>query len=93
MTYIKKLQCKKCLVKTFHCILFAMAIFTYSLKTTDVMSQNDYSDKLAHEQVLINCLYSVAQMCAREATHASLFSRAALDHIMSQYEFITKCYI
>ena len=29
-----------------------------------------YSDKLAHVQVVINCQYSVAQMCTREDTLA-----------------------
>ena len=32
-----------------------------------------YSDKLAHVQAVINCRYSVAQMCTWEDTHAHLF--------------------
>ena len=34
---------------------------------------NIYSDKLAHEQVVINCRYSIAQICTRkECMHAKL---------------------
>ena len=29
-----------------------------------------YSNKLAHVQVVINCRYSVAQLCTREDGHA-----------------------
>ena len=49
-----------------------------------------YLDKLAQVHVVINCQYSVAQMCTLEDTHARLFSRAILDDIMSQNEPTTK---
>ena len=54
-----------------------------------------YSDKLAHVQVVINCRYSVAQMCTREETQADWFTRAEIDDFMSQSELITvwKTYI
>ena len=48
-----------------------------------------YSDKLAHVQVVINCQYSIAQMCTWEDTHARLFSCAILDDVMSHSEFTT----
>ena len=48
-----------------------------------------YSDKLAHLQVVINCLYSIAQMCTWEDTHAHLFMCNILDYIMSQNELTT----
>ena len=43
-----------------------------------------YSEKLAHVQVVINCQYSVAQMCTWEDMHAGLFTCAVLDDVMSQ---------
>ena len=43
-----------------------------------------YSDRLGHIQVIINCWYSVAQMCTWEDTHARLFMHAVLDDVMSQ---------
>ena len=43
------------------------------------MTDWTYSDKLAHVQVVINCRYSIAQMCTWEDTHARLFTRAVLD--------------
>ena len=49
-----------------------------------------YSDKLAHIQVVINCQFSVAQMCTWEDTHARLFTRAVLADITSQNELTTK---
>ena len=48
-----------------------------------------YSDKLAHVQVVINCPYSVAQMCTWEDTHANLFRGAVLDDAMRQNELTT----
>ena len=48
-----------------------------------------YLDKLAHVQVVINCQYSVAQMCIWKDTHARLFTCDILDDVMSQYELTT----
>ena len=45
-----------------------------------------YSDKLAHVQVVINCQYSVAQMCTREDTLAHYLG--TLDDVMS-YNWLT----
>ena len=45
-----------------------------------------YSDKLAHQQVVINCQYSVAQMGTWEDTR--LFRLAILDDVMSQSELV-----
>ena len=42
-----------------------------------------YSDKLAHLQVVINCLYSVAQMCTREDKLAHKLGGPYFDDIMS----------
>ena len=53
-----------------------------------------YSDKLAHTQVVINCGYSVAQLCNREDIHTHWFLRAILDDFMSQKELShQKCWI
>ena len=47
-----------------------------------------YSDKLAHEQVIINCQYLVARMCTREATLAHNLGALFIDDVMS-YNSIT----
>ena len=52
-----------------------------------------YSDILAHIQVVINCQFSVAQMCTQEDAHAHLFTRAILDDVLSQNELKTLGYI
>ena len=49
-----------------------------------------YSDKSAHVQVVINCRYSIAQMCSWEDIHDRLFMRAVVDDIMSQNELETQ---
>ena len=41
-----------------------------------------YSDKLAHLQVIINCRYSVAQICTRENTLAQYLGAPSLDDFM-----------
>ena len=38
-----------------------------------------YSDKLAHIQVVINCPYSVAQLCTCEDKHAHTFGTPCID--------------
>ena len=47
---------------------------------------------LAHVQVVINCQYSVAQMCTWEDMHARLFTHAVLDDVKSQNELTTICF-
>ena len=47
------------------------------------------SDKLAHVQFLINCLYSVAQMCTWEDTNACLFTRTILGNL---YDWFSQSY-
>ena len=42
-----------------------------------------YSDKLAHVQVVINCRYSVAQLCTREDRLAYILERSSIDDVMS----------
>ena len=46
-----------------------------------------YSDKLAHEQIVINCRDSVAQMCPREDTFAHNLGSPYLDDVMSSQQF------
>ena len=48
-----------------------------------------YSDKLAHIQVIINCQYSVAQMCTREDTLARYLGAPSLDDVMSHNDLTT----
>ena len=42
-----------------------------------------YYDKLVHVQVVINCLYSIAQMCNCEDTLAHNIGAPYIDDIMS----------
>ena len=49
-----------------------------------------YSDKLAHIQVIINCQYSIAQMCTREDTLAHILGTPYIDDIMSYNSLTTK---
>ena len=42
-----------------------------------------------HTQVVLNCRFSVAQMCTWEDIHAGLFTLAVLDDVMSQSELTT----
>ena len=44
---------------------------------------NIYSDKLAHLQVVINCLYSVAQMCTCEDTLAYILGTPSIDDVIT----------
>ena len=48
------------------------------------------SDKLEHIQEVINCLYSVAQMCTRNDMVAHYLGTPYLDDFMSQNELTTK---
>ena len=48
-----------------------------------------YLDKLEHVQVIINCWYSVAQMCTREDTLAHYLGAPSLNDIMSHNELTT----
>ena len=47
-----------------------------------------YSDKLVHVQVVINCRYSVAQLCTHEDTLAYLSGALSIDDLMS-YNLLT----
>ena len=49
-----------------------------------------YSDKLAHVQVVINCRYSFAQLCACEDPLAHYLGARYLGDFMSQNELTTK---
>ena len=48
-----------------------------------------YSDKLAQIQVVINCRYSIAQMCIRKNTLARYLGTQSLDDVMSHNELTT----
>ena len=48
-----------------------------------------YSDKLAHIQVVINCGYSVAQMCTRKDTLAHYLGAPYIGNVMRQNTLIT----
>ena len=50
-----------------------------------------YSDNLAHAQVIINCPYSIAQMCTREDTLAHNLGAPYFDDVMS-YNSLTTLY-
>ena len=47
-----------------------------------------YSDNLAHVQVVINCQYSVAQLCTREDTLGHILGAPYIDDVMS-YDSLT----
>ena len=51
-----------------------------------------YSDKLAPLQVVINCQYSVAQMCTREDTLGCYLGMLSSDDIVSHNTLITLSY-
>ena len=44
---------------------------------------NNYSEKLAHVQVVINCQYFVAQLCTREDKLAHKLGARYIDDVMS----------
>ena len=48
-----------------------------------------YWDKLAHVQVVINCWYSVAQMCTREDMLAHILGAPYFDDVMSYNSLTT----
>ena len=48
-----------------------------------------YSENLAHVQVVINCRYSISQMCNREDTLAHNLGSPYLDDIMSYNSLTT----
>ena len=48
-----------------------------------------YSDKLARKQVVINCPYSVAQMCTCEDMLSQYLGALYLDDVMSNNELTT----
>ena len=47
-----------------------------------------YLDKLAHVQVVINCWFSVAQLCTREDMLAHILGTLYIDDVMS-YDSLT----
>ena len=53
---------------------------------------NIYSDKLLNEQVVINCQYSVAQMCTHEYALVCILGLPFIDDIMS-YNSLTTLYL
>ena len=52
------------------------------------LGASNYLDKLAHEQVFINSLYSVAQMCTGEDMFAYISGAPSIDDVMS-YNLLT----
>ena len=50
-----------------------------------------YLDKLAHVQVVINCQYSVAQMCTREDTLTHYLGALFIDDVMRYNTLIKIC--
>ena len=51
-------------------------------KTLHKSVMSVYSDKLAHEQVVIKCRYSAAQMCTREDTLFHYLGPPFIDDVM-----------
>ena len=49
-----------------------------------------YSDKLSHMKVIINCRYSIAQLCTREDTLAYILGSPFIDDVMSYNSLTTK---
>ena len=48
-----------------------------------------YLDKLAHVQVVINCRYSIAQMCTREDMLAHILGAPFIDDVMRYNTLVT----
>ena len=49
-----------------------------------------YSDKLAHVKVVINCRYSVAQMCRPEDMLAHYLAAPFIDDVMRDNTLLTQ---
>ena len=49
----------------------------------------NYSDNLAHVQVVINCQYSIAQLCTRADTLAHNLGAPYIDDLMSYNSLTT----
>ena len=49
-----------------------------------------YWDKLAHIQVVINCRFSIAQMCTREDSLAHYLGAPSIDDVMRYNMLISK---
>ena len=62
------------------------------LNNTRVCDEH-YSDKLAHIQVVINCRYSISQMCTREDMLAQYLGAPHLDDVMSHNELTTNVHV
>ena len=52
----------------------------------------NYLNKLAHVQVVINCPYSVAQMCTREDALAYILGTWFIDDVMSYNSLTTMAF-
>ena len=52
-----------------------------------------YSDKLAHVQVVINCLSSAAQSCTGKDTLAHIMGMLSNDDVMSYSSLTTICIV
>ena len=69
------------------------AILSKTIRNPDKNIREDmlahYSNKLAHVQFVINCRYSIAQMCTREDTLTHFLGAPSYDDVMSQNELIT----
>ena len=50
---------------------------------------NIYSDKLTHVQVIINCLYSIAQFCTCKDTLAYISGAPPIDDVISYNSLTT----
>ena len=59
------------------------------IRPSDNRTPINYSAKLTHVQVVINCRYSVAQMCTREDTLAHYLGMPFIDDFMRYNALIT----
>ena len=58
-------------------------------RPSDNWTPINYSAKLTHVQVVINCKYSVAQMCTREDTLAHYLGVPFIDDVMRYNALLT----
>ena len=71
-------------------------VYRFICKTFSIVTKHSfisYLAKLAHLQLVINCRYSVAQLCTRENMLAHILGMPYIDDVMSFDLLTTRFYI
>ena len=91
--FIQLLHCTNVCLWRYARTLFRRAIYWWRYETHYAHNIHRpilgvYLDKLAQVQVVINCQYSVAQMCTREDTHNCYLDAPSIDDVLRQNTLI-----